>query len=162
MCWQMWVAFGIFLGLCANLALHGVGRIAWRLQLGSAFIPVLPLLFGIYFCPESPRWYIKKGRYRDAYDSLVKLRNTPLQAGELPPSHFARLNLLISPAARDVYYIYAQLQVEAAVLGKRSNYVSRFIELFTIPRNRRASLAAFIVMIGQQMCGSEYTNHRSF
>jgi MFS family permease len=85
MSWQMWVAFGIFLGLCANLALHGVGKIAWRLQLGSAFIPVVPLLFGIFFCPESPRWYIKKGRYQDAYASLVKLRNTPLQAGELYP-----------------------------------------------------------------------------
>jgi len=83
MSWQMWVAFGIFLGLCANLALQGVGRIAWRLELGSAFIPVVPLLLGIYFCPESPRWYIKKGRFHEAYASLVKLRNTPLQAGEL-------------------------------------------------------------------------------
>ena len=86
MCWQMWVAFGIFLGLCANLILHAVGRVAWRLQLGSAFIPVVPLLLGIFFCPESPRWYIKKGRYHDAYASLVKLRNTPLQAGGLLPS----------------------------------------------------------------------------
>lgn len=58
-------------------------------------------------------------------------------------------------AARDLYAIHAQLQVEADILGKRSNYVGRFIELFTIPRNRRASLAAFIVMIGQQMCGSK-------
>ena len=82
MSWQMWVAFGIFLGLCANLALHDVGDISWRLELGSAFIPAIPLLIGVYFCPESPRWYIKKGRYHDAYDSLVKLRNTPLQAGE--------------------------------------------------------------------------------
>ena len=86
MTWQMWVAFGIFLGLCANLALHGVGKIAWRLQLGSAFIPAVPLLFGIFFCPESPRWYIKKNRYHEAYASLVKLRNTPLQAGESPLS----------------------------------------------------------------------------
>ena len=83
MSWQMWVAFGIFLGLCANLTLHGVGKIAWRLELGSAFIPVVPLLLGIFFCPESPRWYLKKGRYHDAYASLVKLRNTRLQAGEL-------------------------------------------------------------------------------
>ena len=82
MSWQMWVAFGIFLGFCANLALQNVGHIAWRLELGSAFIPAVPLLLGIYFCPESPRWYIKKGRYHDAYASLVKLRNTPLQAGE--------------------------------------------------------------------------------
>lgn len=164
MSWQMWVAFGIFLGFCANLALQGVGNIAWRLQLGSAFLPAVPLLLGIYFCPESPRWYIKKGRYQDAYASLVQLRNTPLQAGELHPSvprlqHRSHWGPL---AARDLYYIYAQLQVEADILGKRSNYVSRFIELFTIPRNRRASLAAFIVMIGQQMCGSKYTQHGSF
>ena len=38
-------------GLTANLALYQVGTIAWRLQLGSACIPAIPLLFGIYFCP---------------------------------------------------------------------------------------------------------------
>lgn len=103
MSWQMWVAFGIFLGFCANLALQDVGDIAWRLQLGSAFIPAIPLLLGVYFCPESPRWYIKKGRYRDAYASLVKLRNSPLQAGELhhptlpvPAWHSRYLQLAIS------------------------------------------------------------------
>jgi MFS family permease len=36
MSWQMWTAFGIFLGACANLILYRVGTIAWRLQLGSA------------------------------------------------------------------------------------------------------------------------------
>jgi len=55
-------------------------------------------------------------------------------------------------AARDLYYIYAQLKVEAEIVGK-SNYVKRFIELFTIPRVRRATLASFTVMIAQQMCG---------
>ena len=134
MSWQMWTAFGIFLGFCANLAVYNVGDIAWRLQLGSAFIPAVPLVVGIYFCPESPRWYIKKGRYRDAFKSLLRLRNTPLQA------------------ARDLYYVHAQLQEEAAIVGK-SNYISRFIELFTIPRVRRATLASWTVMIAQQMCG---------
>lgn len=51
MSWQMWTAFGIFLGFCANLALKDVGSIAWRLQLGSAFLPAVPLVIGIYFCP---------------------------------------------------------------------------------------------------------------
>ncbi|KAH7117556.1 hypothetical protein B0J11DRAFT_87834 [Dendryphion nanum] len=134
MTWQMWTAFGIFLGFCANLAVYDAGDIAWRLQLGSAFIPAIPLTIGIYFCPESPRWYIKKDRYKDAYKSLLRLRFTPLQA------------------ARDLYYIHAQLQVEKDIIGK-SNYVTRFVQLFTLPRVRRASLAAFVVMIGQQMCG---------
>lgn len=134
MSWQMWTAFGIFLGFCANLALFRAGKIAWRLQLGSAFIPAVPLLIGIYFCPESPRWYMKKGRYKEAYVSLCRLRNTPLQA------------------ARDLYYIHAQLTIEAEIIG-RNNYVTRFFQLFTIPRVRRATLASFVVMIAQQMCG---------
>jgi MFS family permease len=52
MSWQVWTAFGIFLGTCANLIVKDVGDIAWRLQFGSAFIPAVPLVIGIYFCPE--------------------------------------------------------------------------------------------------------------
>jgi MFS family permease len=53
MSWQLWTAFGIFLGTCANLAVKDAGpNMAWRLQLGSAFIPAVPLVIGIYFCPE--------------------------------------------------------------------------------------------------------------
>ncbi|KAK2784439.1 hypothetical protein FQN52_009020 [Onygenales sp. PD_12] len=134
MCWQLWTAFGIFLGTSANLAVKDTGDISWRLQLGSAFIPAIPLTFGIFFCPESPRWYIKKGKFQQAYQSLLKLRNHPIQA------------------ARDLYYIHAQVQIEQEVAGE-SNYVTRFIQLFTIPRVRRATLASFTVMIAQQMCG---------
>ena len=54
MSWQMWTAFGIFLGFCANLAVYNVGPIAWRLQLGSAFIPAVPLVLGIFFVLVSP------------------------------------------------------------------------------------------------------------
>ncbi|KAF3766558.1 hypothetical protein M406DRAFT_351545 [Cryphonectria parasitica EP155] len=134
MTWQMWTAFGICLGTCANLILGRVGSIAWRLQLGSAFIPAIPLMVLIFFCPESPRWYMKKGRYQDAMRSLLRLRNHPIQA------------------ARDLYYIHAQIEVEREILHG-STYAQRFIELFTIPRLRRATLASFVVMIAQQMCG---------
>jgi MFS family permease len=79
--------------------------------------------------PES-----EKNRYPQALKSLLRLRNDPLQA------------------ARDLYYIHTQLEIEKAIIGK-SNYVTRFIQLFTIPRVRRATLASFTVMIAQQMCG---------
>ncbi|KAI0131464.1 hypothetical protein F4814DRAFT_437921 [Daldinia grandis] len=132
--WQMWTAFGIFLGCSANLAFGQVGKIAWRFQVGSAFIPAVPLALLILFCPESPRWYIKKGRIREAIKSLLRLRNNPLQA------------------ARDLYTIYFQIEIEAEIITD-STYVERVIQLFTIPRIRRATLASFVVMIGQQMCG---------
>lgn len=134
MSWQMWTAFGICLGTCANLVVGRTGAIAWRLQFGSAFIPAIPLMVLIFFCPESPRWYMKKNRYPQAMKSLLRLRNHPIQA------------------ARDLYYIHAQLEVERDLIHG-STYVKRFVELFTIPRLRRATLASFVVMIGQQMCG---------
>lgn len=138
MCWQLWTAFGIFLGFSANLAVKNTGALSWRLQLGSAFIPAVPLLCGVYFCPESPRWYIRRGEMGKAFKSLCCLRNTPLQA------------------ARDLYYIHAQIKIEQSIIGE-SNYATRFVELFTIPRVRRATLASFTVMIAQQMCGSKLT-----
>ena len=72
MTWQLYVAFGILLGLSANLAVVNTGAIAWRLQLGSS---------------------------------------------------------------------------------KGGNPFERFTQLFTIPRIRRAILAAGTVMLAQQMCG---------
>lgn len=52
MFWQLWVVIGIFLGFCANVIVKDTGDIAWRLQLGSAFIPSFVLGVGIFFCPE--------------------------------------------------------------------------------------------------------------
>ncbi|KAL2194088.1 hypothetical protein P885DRAFT_71652 [Corynascus similis CBS 632.67] len=134
MSWQMWTAFGIFLGTAFNLAVFYTGSINWRLMLGAPFIPAVPLLCLIYLCPESPRWYMKKNRYADAWRSMEKLRHHPLQV------------------ARDIFYIHSQLEIEFEIM-KGSNYAQRFVELFTIPRVRRATLAAFTVMIAQQMCG---------
>jgi hypothetical protein len=62
---------------------------------------------------ESPRWYIKERRYVEAYTSLRRLRLHEIQA------------------ARDLYYITAQIGVEAELIGN-TNHVRRFGELFTI------------------------------
>jgi MFS family permease len=77
---------------------------------------------------------MKKNRHRAAFNSLLELRFSPIQA------------------ARDLYYIHVLLQVEHEMMAG-SNYVQRLWELVSIPRNRRASLAAWVVMIAQQMCG---------
>lgn len=113
------------------------GATAWRLQLGSAFIPTVPLLALIYFCPESPSQIIKSsGNYCTAFESLRRLRNTELQA------------------ARDLYYMYTQQRVKVKFVHTEKSLVGKVLELFTIPRNRRAAYAACTVMLSQQLCGS--------
>lgn len=121
----MWTAFGIMLGTAVNLALFNHEH-NWRLMLGAPFIPAVPLLCLIYFCPESPRWYMKKGRYTDAWKAMIQLRHNEIQV------------------ARDMYAIHSQLAIEHKILS-RNNYVTRFTQLFTIPRVRRATLSAFTV-----------------
>ena len=104
MMWQMWTAFGIMLGYVADLALFkvpdkpGITGLNWRLMLSSvpicvhysayihtniqikAGIPALFLMAQVFFCPESPRWLMSKGRYEDAFKSLERLRRHPVQA----------------------------------------------------------------------------------
>ncbi|KAI0767794.1 hypothetical protein C8Q74DRAFT_1370501 [Fomes fomentarius] len=138
MMWQTWTAFGIMLGYVMDLAFQnvrdppGVTGLNWRLMLASAGIPALIVAAQIYLCPESPRWYMMKGRYPKAFESLRRFRHTDLQA------------------ARDLYYIHVLLEAEKAVSSQHRN---KFLELYTVPRNRRATLASSICMFMQQFCG---------
>jgi hypothetical protein len=85
-----------------------------------------------------------KKQHKKAFNSFLRLRSSPLQA------------------ARDLYYAHALLRQEEILVRESGlvktdgNFFTRFIELFTIPRIRRATCASGIVMIAQQMCGSTW------
>ncbi|EGN94788.1 hypothetical protein SERLA73DRAFT_114233 [Serpula lacrymans var. lacrymans S7.3] len=137
MMWQMWTAFGIMFGDLLDVAFYfvpdkpNITGLNWRLMLGSAGFPGLVVCLQVMFAPESPRWLISKSRYHDAYKELCRLRLTTVQA------------------ARDLYYIHVLLEAENEMKEGRN----RFVEMFTVPRNRNAALASWIVMFGQQFCG---------
>ncbi|CAG8908812.1 unnamed protein product [Penicillium egyptiacum] len=153
MMWQLFDALGIFLGfLCALIVMDN-----WRVLLATAIIPAIVLLFLVFMCPESPRFLIQRNRYPEAYRSLLELRGTSIQA------------------ARDLYYIHAQLQTEAVTVWDRhegnswwsegediyayqkwinkGNFFKRMMYLATHKRTRRACTVALIVMASQQLCG---------
>lgn len=134
MFWQLWVVAGIFLGFAANVIVKDVPNIAWRLQLGSAFIPSFILMCGIWFCPESPRWLMKHGKLAEGYRSMARIRDHPIIA------------------ARDYYYSYVIYEEELKV-AKGAGYFARMRDCFTVPRIRRANYGASTVMLAQQMCG---------
>ncbi|KAK7707714.1 hypothetical protein SLS57_009229 [Botryosphaeria dothidea] len=133
--WQVWTAFGIMLGNIMGVAFGGLEPdLAWRLILGSTVVLPLIVCAQVYFCPESPRWLIQHGKMQKAFRSFRIVRRTDLQA------------------CRDLYYTYVGVEIERKV-NRGKNLFTQFWELFSIPRNRRASLATWIVMFGQQFCG---------
>ncbi|KAJ9207367.1 hypothetical protein DTO164E3_641 [Paecilomyces variotii] len=135
MMWQMWTAFGIMLGNIMGVAFMSLSDdLSWRLMLGSTVVLPIIVCAQVYFCPESPRWLIEHGKINKAFQSFRVLRNSDIEA------------------ARDLYYAYVGVELEKKV-NKGKNFFTMFIELFTVPRNARATLASWIVMFMQQFCG---------
>lgn len=96
---------------------------------------------------------MKRGNYRAAFQSLVRLRTRSLLA------------------ARELLHIHLQMKVEdmawsrtgkpdaesqqprsGQAVGSRF-WSGRFLPVFTVPRNRRALTAAVVCMTSQQLCG---------
>lgn len=134
----MWTAFGIMIGNVMGVAFGpstGISpSLGWRLMLGSTVVLPLIVCAQVYFCPESPRWYIQHHKPAKAFRSFQRLRPSNIQA------------------ARDTYYTYVGVELERKA-NKGKNLFVQFSELFTVARNRRATLATWIVMFGQQFCG---------
>jgi Sugar (and other) transporter len=134
---------------------HNITGLSWRLMLGSAGFPAIIVMAQVYLLPESPRWLMKKGRYEEAFNSLLRLRNSKLQAArDLYCRAFLTchpVNVLTPYPTKDIHVL---LEEEKLVTRNRN----LALELFTVPRNRRAALASFIVMYMQQFCGVNVSN----
>ena len=119
--WQVWTAFGIMCGNIIGVAFGGLRPdLAWRLILGSTVVMPAIVCAQVYFCPESPRWLIQHNKIPKALKSYQALRKTNVQA------------------CRDLYYTHVGIELEKKV-NKGKNFFTMFFELFTVPRNRRAT-----------------------
>ncbi|WP_194829719.1 sugar porter family MFS transporter [Nocardia sp. XZ_19_231] len=67
---SLMIASGQLLAYIVNALLAPTGN--WRLMLAMAAIPAAALVIGMYFMPDSPRWYLKQGRTADAKKVLEK------------------------------------------------------------------------------------------
>eukprot|EP00918_Siedleckia_nematoides_P069654 GHVU01151896.1.p1 GENE.GHVU01151896.1~~GHVU01151896.1.p1 ORF type:complete len:615 (+),score=34.93 GHVU01151896.1:263-2107(+) len=130
--WQVWTAFGIALGDVVSVIFVDLEPdLAWRLMLGSTVVAPVIVCGMIYFAPESPRWYMSKGRVAEAFEAIRRLRFCDLQA------------------ARDLYYMAELLAIEKSQTEGRN----LLKDMFTVPRVRRAAQASGLVMFMQQFCG---------
>ncbi|KAL7813184.1 MFS general substrate transporter [Trichoderma aethiopicum] len=153
--WQLWVAFGIMLGFAFNLVFTKAQSSLTTLSLINA-APMVPSFFlfmiTLFLCPESPRYHLTRGpnyNVQKAYISMVKLRNTELQA------------------LRDLYLIYKSLEQESMALGNLDAHAFRspgfvwvirdffrqYAQLFQQRRLYNAVISTSTVNLAQQLCG---------
>ncbi|OTB01901.1 hypothetical protein M426DRAFT_14056 [Hypoxylon sp. CI-4A] len=153
--WQLWVAFGIMVGFAFNLIFYTAhdDRLSLQLILGAPLVPSIMLMVSLCFCPESPRYYMRR-RLSDpekALNVLKRLRSTELQA------------------LRDVYLIYKSVQLEEysndsdaesqggglpqGFFAYAMSYASQYKDLFTQRRLRNALISSSTVALAQQLCG---------
>lgn len=133
--WQVWTAFGIMLGNIMGIAFFSLPPdVGWRFMLGSSCVPPIFVMAQVYFCPESPRWLITNHKISKAFRAFRRIRNTELEA------------------CRDLFYTYVGVEIERRV-NKGKNFFTKLWELFSVPRNRRATMATWMIMFGQQFCG---------
>lgn len=76
--YQLMITIGILSAYFSDAAFSYSGN--WRYMLGIITIPALLLLFGVLFLPNSPRWLVARGRFKDAKEVLIKLRCSDEQA----------------------------------------------------------------------------------
>lgn len=67
---QIALVTGILLGYTINLALRALGVGNWRWMFGSAAIPALVFIVGLFFVPESPRWLFQQKRVQETESAL--------------------------------------------------------------------------------------------
>ncbi|KAK4248997.1 MFS sugar transporter-like protein [Corynascus novoguineensis] len=117
-------------------------KIMYIFPLAIQALPAVLLCACMLLCQESPRWLARRDRWEDTKRVLSRIRN-------LPPDH---------PYIQDEFQeIVAQLEHERRLIGDAS-FWNLQREMWTIAGNRRRVLISIILMICQQMTGTNAIN----
>lgn len=123
--------------------LHLTGSASYIVPLAMQAIPALFLIVGMYFMEESPRFLAKQDRWEKAKEVLALVRN-------LPQDH---------PYVQNEFQdIALQLERERLLInGAGWRDLQR--EMWTIPGNRKRVLISFVLMMFQNLTGSNAINY---
>ncbi|KAJ9639062.1 hypothetical protein H2204_003970 [Knufia peltigerae] len=143
--YQLFETMGAMVAFFINYGslLHFKGHATWIVPLSMQSLPALLLFVAILFCPESPRWLASKDNWDKASSILSSVR-------KLPPTHpYVQAELL---------EMKTQLDAERGRAGGNS-YWALTKEAWTIAGNRRRCIMVIVLMIAQQMTGTNAINY---
>ena len=73
--YQMSIVTGILISYCCNYLLRNTGEANWRWMFLTGAVPSLLFLLLISFAPETPRFLVRIGKTREAFDLLERIEN---------------------------------------------------------------------------------------
>ncbi|KAK6462170.1 general substrate transporter [Scheffersomyces coipomensis] len=132
--YQFNIAVGEVLGYAVAAMFYEVHG-GWRFMIGSSLLFSTVLFFAISFLPESPRFLIHKGKLGEAYNVWKRLRDVDEYDSKL---EFLEMR---------------QAGIEEQERKASENYLQVWLDLFTIPRNRRSLVYAVIMISLGQLTG---------
>lgn len=123
-----WTAYGVSKN-------HHLGIWQWRVPLFlQIFFPAL-VIISMFFCPESPRWLVERGRVEEARNALILTR--PQEEAE-----------------QELADIVAAVNYEKTAANLDSRWWGPYKTIFVEPSLRRRMLLAIFINFGQQVCGN--------
>lgn len=129
--YQFNIALGEVLGYAVAAMFYSV-KGGWRYMVGSSLVFSTALFVGLFFLPESPRWLVHKGRYGEAWNVWKRLRDIGDDKNKL---EFLEL--------RQAAFQEHERRAEEL-------RIQNWLDLFTVPRNRRAlTYAVIMISLGQ-------------
>lgn len=86
--YQFCITIGLLLAACTTYGTENrTNASSYRIPIGIQFIPAVILFTGLFFLPESPRYFVKKGNVEQARIALGRVRGQP------PTSEYVELEL---------------------------------------------------------------------
>ncbi|GAA5963436.1 hypothetical protein JCM8115_001227 [Rhodotorula mucilaginosa] len=149
--YQFCITIGLMLGsIVDNYTQKRTDSGAYRIPIGIQFAWAIILAVGLFFLPDSPRFYVKRGKLDKARDTLVRLRGQP------PTSHYIELELA---------EIVANAEYEARAIpatGWFSSYAACFTgSFFDASSNLRRTILGTSLQMMQQWTGVNFVFYYS-
>lgn len=143
--YQFAIVLGIMLAFWINYGCnqHLSGAATYVVPLAMQALPAILLFSSMMLCPESPRFLAKQDNWEAATQVLARLRNLPL-------SH--------SYVQTEMGEIRDVIEYERSLVGE-SSWWKLQKEMWTVPGNRKRSIISVILMISQQMTGTNAINY---
>ncbi|KAL5334139.1 general substrate transporter [Aspergillus crustosus] len=126
-----WLGYACFFMDARNPA----APFAWRFPLAFQVVFPLAVVLGCRFIPESPRWLLSRGRREEALGIVRRLHSSP------------------SPSANAMGE-FTQMETQLRIDQSRTSKQQPGMALFSTPPNRKRSLIAMILMVGNQFLGT--------